>query len=128
VTLARSGPLERKTALRRGDKPLARGRQLERGKPLKTGKRLKPISDDRRAELPERAAVRAAVFERDGYRCQFPGDRARWPCFGGLSFHHLRKEGQGGSYTAENGLSLCIGHNRWVEDHPLIARQLDLVR
>ena len=88
---------------------------------------LARMSAKRRSEAGARAAVRAEVFERDGWRCQIQplvGDR----CFGPLTPHHLKKASQGGAYTAENFTSACAYHNVWVEDHPVRAKELGLVR
>ena len=90
--------------------------------------RLKPISDRRLAERDERAEMRDRVFTRDGGRCRLAG----WlpdtgPCSGVLTVHHLRKSAQGGPYTLVNLLSLCAGHNTWVEDNPDLAHELGLV-
>lgn len=69
----------------------------------------------------------AAVFARDGFRCQAAGlDFGE--CFGSLTPHHLLKASQGGRYTVDNLLTLCSAHNDRVEDYPLRARQLGLVR
>jgi len=84
------------------------------------------MSDKRREQIPARREVREAVFERDGYRCQI-APLVDSPCFGPLTYHHLHKEGQGGKYTMENGLTACAFHNDWVEDHPDEAQALGLV-
>lgn len=86
-------------------------------------------------DVDERA-VRDAVFARDGHRCRLRdhvGTILRFDdwevdvpdCFGGLSYHHRRKAGAAGAYTEANGATLCIGHNRWVEDAPDAAASLD---
>lgn len=73
--------------------------------------------------------MRAAVFARDGHRCQFPHDRWPYdlPCSRHLTVHHLVKASQGGAYQIDNLLSLCPYGNSAIEDHPLIARRLGLV-
>jgi hypothetical protein len=100
---------------------------LNRYQPLRRRKRLRPMSDRRRDAIPERHAVRWAVFERDGHclldrRTSYGGS-----CYGPPTFHHLRKEGQGGAYTAENGVTLCAHHNGWVENYPEVAYAIGLV-
>jgi hypothetical protein len=108
VTLERRTPLNRKTPLRSG-KGLARGSsQLRR-----TGA-LRPVSDRRAADRAANAAVRNRVFARDG-GCLLAGRPDAGRCVGRLTFHHLRKAGQGGPYTARNGVALCAGHNDWIE-------------
>lgn len=75
-------------------------------------------------EVDERA-VRDAVFARDGHRCQLRPlidlEELRPlipPCLGPLTYHHRRKAAASGAYTLDNGVALCAGHNRWVEDEP----------
>lgn len=80
-------------------------------------------------------AVRETVFASDGHRCRLrdhsgevviDGRVVEIPrCNGGLSFQHRRKAGAGGAYSIENGATLCIGHNRWVEDEPDAAVYVD---
>lgn len=74
----------------------------------------------------DEAEVRRQVFARDG-RCVLRdhGDVAG-RCWGQWSFHHRRKASDQGAYVVANGLTLCIGHNRWVEDEPDLARDLDV--
>lgn len=79
-------------------------------------------------EIAERARVRADVFARDGHRCLLAARRDVPACSGTLTPHHLRKSGQGGSYTLRNLVSLCSFHNdSWVESHPDAAWALGLV-
>lgn len=91
------------------------------------------------------AEVREVVFARDGHRCVLqpwvgepvPHDVPPDPddldghwyatvpgCYGPLTFHHRRKASSGGAYTPANGLTACLGHNRWIEDEPDAARAL----
>lgn len=130
VVVGATVSLPRRTPLKRGTSELKRT-------PLpKRTKRLSYRSKKREAEAAERFIVRSAVFARDHWRCQMPPVLARHnrgrdtagPCMGELTYHHLHKEGQGGAYTLDNGLSLCARHNTWVEDHPLTATELGLVR
>jgi hypothetical protein len=107
--LKRGKPLQAKTALKRGTT------------------RLKPISDAKRAQRPAKNAVTRQVFERDGYRCQI-APLVEEPCFGRLTPHHLKKEGQGGEHSMSNLIAACVFHNDWVEDHPIKAKALGLVR
>ena len=66
------------------------------------------------------------MFERDGWRCVMAGQG--WgSCYGGLTFHHLLKASQGGEYTEDNGVTLCVFHNDKVEDDPKAAAELGLV-
>jgi 5-methylcytosine-specific restriction endonuclease McrA len=69
------------------------------------------------AGIPERRAIREAVFRRDGHCValdKWPGHR----CFGEQkeTVHHLKKASQGGRYVEENLVWLCSGFNSFVED------------
>jgi len=59
-----------------------------------------------------RAAFRAAVFERDGYRCVTCGEGSTK-----LDAHHItdRNELPNGGYCVENGISLCEGCHKQAE-------------
>ena len=51
------------------------------------------------------------------------------PCFGPVNGHELIKRSQGGSIVdPENIIMLCNYHNGWVEDHPLDAEKIGLVK
>jgi hypothetical protein len=122
----RGGPLERRTRLARGA-PLARGASTLARSALDRRTRLAARSVRKLAAAGEEARVRSAVFVRDGHRCQFPPVTGAPPCFGPLTFHHLRKASAGGAYSEANGLTLCAFHNGWVEDNPTDAFLLGLV-
>jgi 5-methylcytosine-specific restriction endonuclease McrA len=89
--------------------------------------RIRPISDKKRRQLVANARVRAAVFARDGYRCQIAKIPDAGPCFGELTYHHILKASQGGAYTLDNGLTACSFHNDMVEDRPDWAHANGLV-
>jgi hypothetical protein len=126
----------RRSPLPRRTKPLERGTPPARTALPPRAKRLSPRSKKREAELAEQAIVRNRVFARDRWQCQMAtvlqlhhqSALAAGPCVGQLTFHHLRKASGLGAYTEANGLTLCAGHNGWVEDHPLHATELGLVR
>jgi 5-methylcytosine-specific restriction endonuclease McrA len=106
--------------------------ELQRKTPLKRvgqPRRTKPLvheSAKKRAGRGERAEIRRQVFERDGYRCQLTAPHAC--AFSHLTFHHLLKASAGGEYSLDNGLTLCVVANDWVEDNPDQATRLGLVR
>lgn len=82
------------------------------------------------AEKDRRAVERQAVFEAAGYKCQLVGIPEAGRCFGGLTFHHRRKAGQGGGYIRQNGAALCAHHNDEIEadaDLAVLAHELGLV-
>lgn len=81
----------------------------------------------RRKESSTDAGVRAFVKARDG-GCVLRGrlDSPLW-CSGDRTFGHLRKSGQGGKYTRDNGVCQCSVHQVEIEDRPLWAHDLGLV-
>lgn len=129
----------RRSGLERG-KPLGRGKPLERGRPLERGTselartgpperhtKLKAESAKHRQGRAGHDVIREAVFFRDGYRCVLADRPETGKCHGPLTPHHVKKDGQGGSYSMENLRSLCVYHNdTWVEEHPLEAEALGL--
>lgn len=90
--------------------------------------RLKPRSKRSIQADLSKAVIREAVFLRDGYCCIMSVGVPGAPgCSGPLTPHHLRKASQGGAYEMENLVTLCSGHNTWVEDNPWSAHRLGLV-
>lgn len=83
---------------------------LERGKFAATDKPRPvrtPIFDSRR--IP--AAVKRAVWQRDGGQCGFIGTEGRCEERGLLEFHHLKPYAVGGTAVAENIELRCRAHN-----------------
>lgn len=124
----------KRTPLRRSTTPMAQGKPLRRTElargatSLGRRKRLVPVSIRRMEERPERADMRELVFARDQQLCRLAAWADGTPgCRGHLTVHHLRKAGQGGPYTLINLVTLCAGHNGWVEDEPDLAHELGLV-
>ena len=109
----------------KANKPLKRTGYLRR-----TG-RLAAVSEKRKNGMDDREEVRAAVLARDGgcllHLSRALNDGSWGPCMGGLTFHHLKKASAGGAYNEENGATLCVHHNRMVEDRPDDATRLGLV-
>jgi hypothetical protein len=58
------------------------------------------------------AAVRRAVWRRDGGRCAFVGEAGRCTERGGLEFHHIVPYAAGGEATIETIALRCRAHNR----------------
>lgn len=108
--------------------PLVSNGYLARSSPEKIRawtRRQKPLrtrSDRRTGEQPDRARVRAAVLQRDGYRCRLCGTTSE------LTFHHLRKASAGGAYSESNGICLCAPCNCALEDEPSWAHSVGLVQ
>jgi hypothetical protein len=72
------------------------------------------------------AAVRRAVWKRDGGRCAFIGAKGRCSETGFLEFHHVDPFGAGGEATVDNLELRCRAHNQYEADlffGPLIARE-----
>lgn len=113
-------------------KPLRRGKRL-RADPTKqrewerrSRKPLPRQSGKRLARAEVEREVRLAVWARDG-GCLLADGREPWGrCWGPRTFHHLQKASQGGPYTEENGVCLCLGHNAAQEDHPYESRAIGL--
>ena len=63
------------------------------------------------------AAVRRAVYERDGGRCRYTdAEGRRCPAREGLEFHHRRPFGVGGDHSLANVSLLCRLHNGYVAE------------
>ena len=82
----------------------------------------------RAREIP--AAVRRAVFERDGEQCTFLCESgARCPQRGHLELDHVEPRALGGTNTAENLRVRCRAHNRLAAEEVFgkthIAEQID---
>ena len=103
---------------------------LTRGTSTLKRSRLRPFSVKKAALNATKAPIREAVFRRDGGCVLQPmAWRTSMPeCFGGPTPHHLRKEKQGGEYVESNLVTLCAGHNDWVESgQPTLAWEMGLV-
>lgn len=58
------------------------------------------------------AAVKRAVWARDGGRCAFVGTSGRCAETGFLEFHHVLPYAAGGAATVENLQLRCVAHNK----------------
>jgi 5-methylcytosine-specific restriction endonuclease McrA len=63
------------------------------------------------------AAVKRAVYERDGGRCRYEDEQGR-RCTArqGLEFHHRRPFGHGGDHSVGNVSLACVCHNRHLAE------------
>ena len=87
---------------------------------------LRPVGKDR--DLDAEDEIRQAVFARDRWCCvlwwpSWPrpargGLLLHQPCSGRITPHHRRKAGAAGSWSMENLVTLCVGHNKLIEDEP----------
>ncbi|MGH2571370.1 MAG: HNH endonuclease [bacterium] len=119
---------ERSSARRSSEAPVAPGpvapRRVARGKAHRSGSRAAPVAaGEARAPLNGRggsgrsrhvpAAVRDAVYARDGSRCTYVGPNGI-PCGSqhGLHIDHVEPFARGGSGTPENLRLLCAPHNQ----------------
>jgi len=64
------------------------------------------------------AAVRRAVWKRDGGRCRFVDARGR-RCSERhrLEFHHRHPFAHGGDHRVDNICLMCLAHNRYLAEH-----------
>jgi hypothetical protein len=63
------------------------------------------------------AAVRRAVYERDGGRCRYVDEQGRrCTARGGLEFHHRHPFGRGGDHSVEGLSLLCRAHNGYLAE------------
>jgi HNH endonuclease len=73
------------------------------------------------------AAVRRAVWKRDGGSCAFAGAGRRCNETAFLEFHHVTPFAAGGEATAENIQLRCRAHNQYEAElffgEPFIARE-----
>ena len=111
---------------------------------MKRRKRLKLVSDTRKQETVKRAAMMLEKFGPRPWDCQFHdfttardadlmhrvSDLGGIHCFGEVNGHEIVKASawRGGRLVAANVATLCNFHNDWLEDHPVEARQLGLVK
>ena len=116
-------PLQRRTGLKPSGKPLQRTTGLPRSHSA-----LKPFSEKRRQERPERDACEAEVLARDPICC-FPGCR-----FASTEVHELQR-GQMRALTyldPDKCIGLCgflgANHHFWVTTHPQEAHDLGLAK
>jgi 5-methylcytosine-specific restriction endonuclease McrA len=90
--------------------------QLERQKVAKVAR---PRLDKRKTLRNSRhipAAVRRAVWARDGGQCAFAGAHGRCRETGRLEFHHVIPFAHGGPATVENIALRCRAHNSYESD------------
>ncbi len=74
------------------------------------------------------AAVKRAVYERDGGQCGYKDEQGRrCPARQGLEFHHRHPFGFGGDHSVANVSLACSSHNRFMAEidygHEAIARR-----
>jgi 5-methylcytosine-specific restriction endonuclease McrA len=63
------------------------------------------------------AAVKRAVYERDGGRCRYEdGQGRRCTARQGLEFHHRRPFGRGGDHSISNISLTCRSHNGYLAE------------
>jgi hypothetical protein len=93
--------------------------KLERLEARRFGKTKTPRKNVEQTDTTPRsrhipAAVRRAVYERDGGRCAFVDKKGR-RCTArqGLEFDHRRAYGRGGDHRVENLELACVTHNQY---------------
>lgn len=117
--MKRGEGLQRRTPLKSGGKPLARGkgigRQCADPKPAKAKPRRKT------GKHIGEAHARATVRERSGGRCEVAN---RAVCTGrAAEWSHRKNRSQGGRWTPANGLDACSPCHLWITEHPVGARE-----
>lgn len=104
-------PLKRTTTLKRGTSTLKR----TPFRPKSKRPRGVPTSVRNDVFARDRGCV-AVLLVRD-VRCSGP-----------LDPHHVLRRSQGGTDTADNLLTLCRAHHRWVHEHPALSIEIGLLR
>lgn len=88
---------------------------------MKRGRRPNPMSDRRRAELPDRHAVVEQAMERDRRQCQAKvrGIVTEVRCWGPLDPHEIipKSAWRAGWLVLDNIIILCRAHHDWTEEH-----------
>lgn len=75
------------------------------------------------------AAVRRAVFERDGGRCRYrDATGRRCPERHRLEYHHLHPFAIGGGHTSDNVCLMCRTHNLYLAEHDYGPRTMAACR
>jgi hypothetical protein len=107
--------LRRRTALRPGG-PLVRRTELKR----KTGLKSRAIKASRPVMSPEEKAAKDIVEARSAWVCEI---QVAGVCTGrAKDFCHRIREGQGGPWSAVNGLHGCRACHEWTHRNPAAAR------
>ena len=94
--------------------------------------RLRPVSDKRRDDNALRAEMMEAKYGPRPWRCL--AERAllgqMGPCHGEVNGHEIIKASQwrAGRLVPDNVVTLCNFHNGWVEDNPIEAHELGLMK
>lgn len=102
--------LVRRAGLRRSGR-LARRTELKR----KVGLKSRAIKPSRPKVSPEERDGKDIVHVRSGGLCEACGEAEA------IHWHHRINEGQGGSWSASNGLHVCLDCHNWIGDFPLSA-------
>lgn len=90
-------------------------KELERQKFAATDRpRVSRGASDASRDVP--AAVKRAVWRRDGGQCAFVGSGGRCEARGFLEFHHVSPYAAGGGATAENIALRCRAHNQYESE------------
>lgn len=96
--------------------------QLERARHGATSRPRTVARPSSRTSRQVPAAVRRAVWSRDGGRCRFVGTAGRCTSTAFLEFHHLVPFARGGPPTVENIELRCRAHNAYQAERDFGAR------
>lgn len=109
---------------------IRRRKPIDRGStPLKRGtSRIAQRSAKVLAQLPERARVVDAAWERDKGRCQAEYLVPEIRCGGPLDAHELvpRSAWAQGYLDVDNVMIVCRAHHRWIDNNPEAAHAVGL--
>ena len=100
--MKRSGPIQRRTPLKKSSGLKAKRRGLD-------------------------TDVRSQVFIRDG-GCRGRALIPELSCWGRLDPHHILRRSQGGQDSPDNLVTLCRAHHDWVHGNPESSRNLGLLK
>ena len=89
---------------------------LKRGGPIKAKGKSRAVPKD----------IYAQVVARDN-GCRAERLVREISCYGRLDPHHIQRRSQGGTDTADNLVTLCRAHHRWVHEHPALSKPLGLL-
>lgn len=114
--------IRRRKPIDRGSTPIARS-------PLKRGTKPIPSRSERVfAQLPERARVVNAAWDRDRGQCQAEHLVPDVRCCAVLDPHEIipRSAWAAGVLEVDNVMIVCRNHHRWIDAHPHAAHSLGL--
>lgn len=108
----KKSPMPRRRSSLRPGGPLPRYTPLRRKTKLKSSG---PIKVSRPKVPPEERDAKKAVKKRSGGLCEACGNAEA------IHWHHRINQGQGGAWSAANGMHVCLFCHDWIGDFPVSA-------